>query len=446
MARWPTWTQKRVTFERLGYMPNPAQLPIHQTRARIIQIVGAERAGKSTVSALECAAREPWADRVGFVADEYDEARKEFAYFAESMARLGNIAQTSTPARGQWFGKTRTGCVFQTISLHTGTDELTGTGEPFDLVVLCEAGLIGYDGFTAARGRVAETRGVVIASGTLWDNVGWYADLYMKGQGPNPLKLRSFSLPAWSNTAAFPGGKDDPEILAWRESLDAEEAARRIDAVVMPSPARMFPQFSVIDHVKAWARFDPGGDVVLAIDAGYYPSRYAVLALQFRKDDQGRECLHVIDEVWEHNKTHPEIVEICKARTWWDNVTQALGGHEVSQHQAAESTQEVWQALCPGLFVERFDAGHILDGAARVRWLLQKGRLFLSPQATGTAWEFGHYQRKHDRAGNVTSEQPEDKNNDAMDALRTAVVWRFGFVEPQKGRVEKPKTWGSPWG
>lgn len=436
MSRWPTWTQKGVTFGRVGYQPNGKQAPIHRSRARVVQIVGGERAGKSRSMAMEILARVPWCRRVALVADEYDESRREWQYIADGLQMLGALGRVSTPRHGQWWGQARTGAEFFTVSIHTGVSELTGTGEPFDIVALCEAGLIGFNGFLAARGRVTETRGMVIMSGTLWDNVGWYADMWRMGQGVNALGVVSFSLPSWANQALFPGGRDDSEILAWRESLDESEAARRIDAEVRASPARMYPEFSEPVHVSEWAAFNPADDVVLFVDAGYYPSRYSVLAVQFRKDAHGREVVCVVDEVWEHHKVHEDVIAMCKARAWWDHVTQAVGGHETKQHQATSSTAEVWAATA-GLYFETFDAGRVLEGARRVRWLLKPSdgrgpRLLLAPGVDGLAWEFGHYRRKTDRQDNVVSEEPEDRYNDALDALRDGVVWRYGLVDYER--------------
>ena len=451
MGRWPTWRQKAVTFERLEYEPNVAQLPIHRCNARAIVVAGAERAGKSRTAGTEVVARMPWCKRVGFVAQEYDKARAEFVYVLDALTELGAMGHSSTPRRGQWAGESLTGCEFLTISLERGTDELTGTGMPFDIIVLCEWGLIAYNAFLAARGRVAETRGTVFGIGTLRDNVGWQADLWRLGQGLNDLGVVSYSLPAWANLALFPGGRDDPEILDWRRSLnDEDESARRIDAEVRSSPARMFPAFDHVLHVQEWAAFDSGEDVYVVADAGYYPSRYAVLAVQFRKDPHGREIVVVVDEIWEHNKVHEEILDMVKARPWATNVVQAIGGHESKQHQATASMAEVWEAVWPGLYFETFDAGAILPGASRVRWLLNPGdlgpRLILSPGCDGTAWEFGHYMRKTDRQGNVISEQPEDRNNDAMDALRNLVVWRYGPVDRDEVPQESQAAWGNPYG
>lgn len=456
MGRWPSWEQKQATFRRLNYEPHAAQVPIHQSGARVIVVAGGERAGKSRFAGMEVAARIPWCDRVAYAAQEYDKARPEWKYTVDALDALGAMVASHTPRVGAWFGHTRTGCELLTVSLERGTDQLTGTGQAYDIVVLGEWGFMPYNAFLAARGRVSETRGVVLAVGTLQDSIGWQADLWRLGQGPNSLGVQSYSLPSWANKEMFPGGKGDPEILAWREALsDEAEAARRIDAMVLPSTARMFPEFDHITHMQEWAEFDPEADVYLAVDAGYYPSRYVILAAQFRKDGYGREICVIVDEVWEHNLFHEQAVAIARARPWAVNVKQAIGGHETRQHQAAQSTAEVWAELWPGLYFETFDAGRILPGAARVRWLMRhettEPRLFLSPRCAGTAWEFGHYRRRTDRQGNVIAEEPEDRHNDAMDALRNLIVWRYGYLDEQKPEPDmfgwaRTTDWSNPYG
>lgn len=52
-------------------------------------------------------------------------------------------------------------------------------------------------------------------------------------------------------------------------------------------------------------------------------------------------------------------------------------------------------------------------------------RLFVSPNCKNTIREFGLYRRKKHSDGTFDDE-PEDKNNHAMDALRYAIVGRFG--------------------
>ncbi len=458
MSRWPSWKQKRALWRRVGYAPHELQTPIHKSGARIIAVSGGERAGKSQFTGMELFACVPWCERIVIASDEYDEGRKEFSYLTDALVKIGALGHTSTPRRGAWYAYSLTGCEIRTLSLHDGVNELTATGEPYDIVALVEWGYIGWNAFLAARGRVAETRGRVLMSGTLQDSVGWQADMWHMGQRVNEWDVASFALPSYANRALFPGGLEDPEIASWRQTLSREEAARRIDGELISNPARVYPQFSHVAHVQPWAVFDGNDDVTLLVDAGYHPSRYAVLAAQFRKDGHGREMMVIVDELWEHNRIHEEIVEMCKQRPWADNVARAIGGHETRQHQAARSTAEVWSALWPGLAFETFDAGSVLEGVRRVQWLLEppdgRGpRLAFGPGCEGLAWEFQHYKRPTDRVGTVTSEQPLDAYNDALDALRVGVMWRFGLVDtaPQKQRVwqspfEQAKLTGPRWG
>lgn len=416
-------------------------------------MAGAERSGKSRWTGNEVLARLPWCSRVAVAAGEYDESWAEMGYIVEGLQRLGGLQRKSTPQTGKWRAVARGGIEIETISLHEGPEELTRRGEACDIVALVEAGGIRYDAFLAARSRVSETRGVVLMSGTLRDNVGWYANLYMAFEGANVFEGERFSFPAWVNRSVFPGGEQDAEIQRLRKILPTDEFARRVAAKVLPSPARVYPEFSFPVHVAEVA-FDPEADVELAVDAGYYPSHYAVLALQVARVE-GMEVVRVIDEVWEHHLTHYDIIEMCRGRGWWGKVKRAVGGHESRQHQAAESTQEVWETLVgqkegdPERFrFEVFDAGRILDGVVRVKTFLKdpatgRARLQVDVGSVGTQGEFGAYKRKMDTKGNVISEEPKDADNDAMDALRNWLVERYGWVErrrrePKPGRRRQP--------
>jgi len=71
----------------------------------------------------------------------------------------------------------------------------------------------------------------------------------------------------------------------------------------------------------------------------------------------------------------------------------------------------------------------IRHGESGERW----ARLFVSPKCVNTIREFGLYRRKKNTDGTF-SEDPEDKNNHAMDALRYPMVGRFG--KPGMGKHE----------
>jgi len=464
MARWPTVAQKAHTFQQVGYKPSEVQWPIHQSGAQVLLIAGGERSGKSRSSAAEVLARTPWCHRSGqvaVVAQEYDQSRSECEYLIGDFEKLGLLTGTpSLPKQGTWSWDVIKGTIgFETISLsRAGVRELTGRGKAYDIVLICESGLVSYDTLLGALGRVSETRGLIILSGTLWDNHGWYAELYKSFEGPNIFNGAVFALPTWANLAVYPGGEDDPEIKRLRDTLPADDFSRRVAAQLVPSPARIYPEFECTTHVKQ-IEYDPEQPVYLAVDPGYRPSRYAILALQIVTDGT-MEIVNQIDEIWEHDKTHHDVIEMCRARNWWHGVTQAIGGHETKQHQAAASTAEVWRNLVgtvendPEDFsFTTFNAGRVLDGIVRVKTFLSDPalkvpRYYCAPGCTGTQQEFQVYKRRTDSKGGVASEEPQDKDNDAMDALRNFLVQRYGLVEKAiKYGVFKPgKRRGMKWG
>jgi hypothetical protein len=448
------WDIKKVVFDSLGYTPHEGQEPAHASKARLLGIFGAERAGKSRfgAAAADCALAD--GGDVAVAGQDYDSTRPEMEYIVEDLQKMQMVLRSSTPRQGKWTIDTKFGGRVESVSLKDGAVELTATGRAYDLVIVAEAGRVAHDTLTSAWGRVSETRGRVLLIGTLWDNWGWYADLYRMLKGPNPYDGEGFSFPAWYNLAIYPEGRDDPQIKLLEATLTPDEFARRVAAKLIPSPAQMFPEFDQEIHVKE-LEFDKTSPVHVTVDAGYYPSHYAVLAIQTALNSSGMEVLNIIDEIWVNHQTHQDVIEEAKSRPWWDQVEREYGGHETRQHQAAKSTKEVWEELALSAKGARIpftvvDAGKILDGIPRVQTFLKdpmtkEPRLFLDVKCTGTAEEFRKYKRRTNRIGEVTSDQPEDKNNDAMDALRNYIVGRFGYADPlaRPWRPPAPRARGS---
>lgn len=441
---------KEVIFEEVGYRPHEGQLRAHASDSRVVLVAGAERGGKSRFASAEatCELMFP-GRRVAVCGQDYDECKPEMEYILADLRQLDAIPEygESTPKQGKWEVKTRTGSYAETVSLRDGAGELTGRGKAYDLVLLVEAGRIRdlMGAFLAARGRVAETRGRVVMAGTLWDDWGAYSDLYRAFEGPNVYDGERYAFPAWFNLAVYPGGVDDDEIERLRQILPDAEFARRVAAKLIPSPARIYPEFT-IEHVKQ-LYWDPEGPVDVSIDPGYFPSKYAVLAIQPTVDSEGRECINVIDELWVNHFTHHDVIEEIKERPWWFNVRQIYGGHETKQHPSAESTAEVWRKLTgkPFLIVPKEKKWSKIN---RVKTFLKNPgdgaiRLLIDVGCTGLAEEFRSWKRMTDAHGQVRSDMPEDDGDDALDALGNYALYRFGPVERsavqgRKGRFRVP--------
>jgi len=431
---------KLALFTALGYEPHEGQLAAHQAQARLLGIFGAERGGKSRFGAMEGTCAALAGGSVAVAGQDYDATRPEMEYILDDLQRAHLLGSSSTPKTGKWLLEAATppGRI-ESVSLKDGAVELTATGRAYDLVIISEAGRVADDTLMAAWGRVSETRGRVLLIGTLWDNWGWYADLYRMLKGPNAYNGEGYSFPAWYNRAIYPEGRDDPQIRLLEATLTPDEFARRVAAKLIPSPAQIYPEFDQEVHVRE-IELDPVTPVDLTVDAGYYPSHYAVLAIQEALNEHGMEVLNVIDEIWVNHQTHQEIIQEAKSRPWWGQVEHIYGGHETRQHPAAKSTKETWEELALSAKGGRIpftvvDAGKILDGVPRVKTFLKDPltgipRIFYNVTCTGLAEESRKYKRRTNRVGDVVSDQPEDKNNDALDALRNYIVGRFGYADP----------------
>lgn len=437
MTRWPTLQQKDITFRRINYQPTPLQAPVHDSQATVLQIVGAEGAGKSQVAASEIAACVPWCKLVYLVGQTYANSHKEFSYLVEQLSAVGTLdpREVSQPRQGSWQMLTRTGCRVVTLSVEHGAAGVIALGEQPDIICLCEAGIIiSYSVFLATVRRATRARGRVVLSGTLINNFGWYASLTDELAAPgNPWRGETYSLPAWSNTYLYPGGENDPEIVRLRTILPDDEFQRTVAARKVPSKALVFPEFSYAEHVRS-CPFDPEKPVHIWIDPGYQPSAYAVIPVQFH----GSEVWQ-IDEVYLNDHIHGEVIKICKKRPWWPNVRRAVIDFAGRQHHADKSAAEIWRSEA-GKRCYSQEVG-VLAGIARHKSFLlgemgpdglRHPRLLHDPRCKFTLEEYKKYKKPTDRDGNPTDDLPKDENNHALKAIVYGLVDRFGFVDNRR--------------
>lgn len=439
----PSLETKRLIFEQINYEPYEEQMAAHSEEdARLILIAGGERAGKSRWSAAEVtAAMMIPNNQIAVCGQDYDQSKKEVRYVIEDLQRLGALSYHSTPKAGRWEARSVTGSWLETVSLSDGAGELTSRGESYDLVLIVEAGRVQDKGILrASRGRVAETRGRALFSGTLWDNFGWYSELYDTLAGPNLYDGVRYTLPSWKNTAIFPGGLNDPEIQHWKSTLSDEEFARFVAAKKIKPPSIIYKEFEQDIHVSWDCVFNPDAPVDISIDPGYFPSRYSILAIQSGVNSYGMDCVNIIDEVWVNNMVHQEVIQEAKDRIWWSNLYRAMGGHETLQHAATKSTKEVWLELLPrNVPFEVCKKYSDRERIMRVKTLLvdpqtKAPRIMIHPRCVGLAKEFREWRRKTDNKGAVISDRPIDEMEDALDCLGNYLLHTFGPVDYQRER------------
>lgn len=246
-----------------------------------------------------------------------------------------------------------------------------------------------------------------ISHNTFETSRGWYPQLFWQWQTDNPDGGKSFSLPTWSNLALFPGGREDPEIKALEATLPPDLFMERYGAKPCPPTNLVLREFDPEVHVKD-CPFDKSKPAQIWIDPGY-SGAYAVLAVQI----YGKE-VWIIDEVYKQGWVVHDVIDECKLRPWWDNVTHGVIDIAGRQHHGMESQVEVWMNYGDKRLYSQ--TVPIIAGIERHRTFLRDPAsgvplLFHDPKCVNTIKEYGLYSYPKSKERQNQVELPIDQYN-----------------------------------
>ena len=420
-------------FDRVGFNPTPAQMPILFSRKRFILVAGGEQAGKSMIASKYLLSRFLEIGEPGLywlVAADYERTRAEFEYLVEDFAALGVLAESTKrvdPGRIVLADGTR-------IETKSAKDPRTLAMRAPNGIIGCEASQLDLETFYRMRGRCAPKRGWLFLAGTFEGSLGWYPQMHTAWSIPSEDE-QSFSLPSYTNTHLYPGGVEDPEIQRLKRDASDDFFLERIEGIPSPPEGLVFPEFRPNLHV-ADVKWDVGTPVHLWMDPGY-AGAYAVVAVQIQDD-----VIQVIDEVYERGLITEEIIQLCQSRPWWQDVQYGVIDVAGYQHQAMTAPAELWMKNT-GLYLASSKV-QINDGTERLKSFLKpdpiskESKLVINPSCTGLLSEFGAapspfdgqtraYRWKTDRDGNIVGQTPEDKNNHGIKALVYGIVDNYGY-------------------
>ena len=430
----PTQPQRELIYQKMVYAPSQEQWAIHNNPARIRLVAGGERAGKSKSSAMEYIGRFWETPLLWLVAADYERTRAEFSYICEAFDTLG-IDYIATKQVDP--GEINAVGGFRVVT-KSAKDPRKLAMEAPDGIIVCEASQVDYETFLRLRGRIAEKRGWLLLSGTFESSLGWYPELYNRGQTPATKDgLKSFSLPTWSNLAIYPGGRQDPEILALERESSFEWFQERYGGVPCPPRGLVFHEFRNEIHTGAGGHFefDPTFPVYLWVDPGY-AHYYAVEVAQKRGDQ-----VIIIDEIYVKGLTTSEVVSIVDQKPWRAQVVGGAIDIAATQHQAMPAPAEIWAK--EGRIPLKSQKLKIQDGIERFKASLKVNPITNVPQilihskCQGLISELGGcpnpddgqtrvYKWKEDRDGNILGDVPLDRNNDACKAVCYGLVDLLG--------------------
>lgn len=453
-----TPAERAVFFKTVAYKPTKLQEGIFASDARVKLISGGERGGKSRTGA-EFLASEAAVDSglYWIVGPDYEQAKPEFLYIYADMQKLGAVETVSMPEKGGWSMHLLGGGLIQT---KTGDDDVKLASVAPKGILMTEAAQQAYQNFVKLRGRIAEQRGWLMATGTFETSIGWYADVWKKFQGPNEFSGISFSLPSWDNPYVYPGGRNDPEMLALEAAYDPDEFQERFGGVPCPPRGVVFKEFEYTTHVapvnfgdvKSATHTDDGWllpndtPIEMWIDPGYagaYSVGFYAIAggLVFGMDEVYKQFTVAEAVILECRTTKGDLYE----RALKSQYTRGFGGViDIAgrQHAAMESNEEVWRRV--GGILLRSQPVPITDGIHRHRTFLKDpatgfARLIHSPKQRETIAEYGKYKYPKDTETRPQKELPIDKFNHSMKAIAYGLVANYGFVDPMRGAAPESR-------
>lgn len=420
-------------------------MAIIQDTSRIKVVSGGERAGKSATGAWEAfgshiAEATISSDQTLYwlVGEDYEQCRGEFQYLLDYFTEVDVIAPDGVhfPRQDQAILVTRMGGRFETKTAHD--PRKLGVRAP-NGILGCEVGLWTPETWLRARGRVAEKRGWEYLSGSFEDSFATFFDMWTLGQSANTQSVRSFSLPTATNTAIYPGGVNDPELLALKAYYPPDRFAERFEGIPSRPSGIVFKLASYSNHVHS-TEWNADKPTQLWIDPGFtHP--YAVLAVQL----YNRE-VHIVDEIYASRQTHSQIIQECRRRPWWNSVEFVVMDRAGRQSSASgESGEKVW--YLEGRKQVKMNFVKVMDGIDRINSFLLPnavtGRpgIVIDPKCVGLLCELGlgppppefkgmrAWRYAPTKGGHQASPTPMDEYNDACNALAYGLVENFGYAD-----------------
>lgn len=467
----------------IKYKPTEAQEAFHSHIGRLKLVAGGIRAGKSYSTAMEfvgeCAVKD---GLIWIVGPDYAQGKAEFKYLYDAFKLLGWVAKESMPEKGAQVMHLANGCRIETKS---SDDTRALASFAPNALLMVEAGQQTHETYLKVLERALQHNAKVVLSGTFEGALSWYAELFMKWQAVNRENAKSFSIPSWSNTVDFPGGRDDPKIRELENSMPPELFAERCGAVPY-KPAGLVHR--VFDHARNVTELDynPLWPIELAIDPAQHT--YAALAIQWKKQTllewwyydliakgvrredipppeqftpeqlaQEWTRVRVIDEIYEHNITAQDLIPIVMARPWFKAINLRNAGTidiAGTHRQANLSQTKIWQDIAHATFRHKFIFIEESINVVNVRLkgvdplgvpLLQFSHKMrqdkgMDGRAMGTIAEMGLYKYPPWAEGKNETNKPIDANNDGCKALAYWLYDRFGPVVERRKRRQQQVT------
>ena len=255
----------RAALEVCGWDVSPEFAACLFPRPREKWVGGGWQAGKSVEGHAEILVsivdkfpsldfRSPEANlyRAGVIVPTFTAPKLEMDYLLRSLSGLGFVTghrfqEGSSSHIDLWDGRG----IIKTL---TAQDPESIAGEPYDDILVVEAGQQPEIIRTQCQGRIITRRGNITNTGTLEDDEAkpryvWYGKALAEYIDSPTEDHAGFCLPSWANRTIFPGGRYDPEIVRQETILGAHAFNRRIAGKPSGSQYPVYPVLQTVPQM-----------------------------------------------------------------------------------------------------------------------------------------------------------------------------------------------------
>jgi hypothetical protein len=421
--------RKDIYFAQTGYHPHQGQKVVHFNNIRHRVLVNGRRWGKTLCGGKEIEA-DAWvknflgeAKRGWIIGPQYQDAEKEFRVVYDSFKAMG-VDQISSKflsnvENGNMHIKTRWGF---DLECRSAAHPETLTGEGLDFVLIAEAGRQKRKMWgDYVRPALSDKRGWSFMSGVpedATDNSLLYS-MFHRGQDISKRTWWSIRMPSWTNTVAFPGGRNDPEILEAEDDLTEDEFARQYEAKFVDKVGRVMKEWDDDDHIVDIS-YNRKWPLYAATDYGY-TNDWVWLWIQVDEFNnvyvigEHRWQLKDTEEIARELVEHPLMTKLLMiygppAEPDDNNVLKRILGKTVRANTGGEI--KVRNAMIRSALKLR--PSHLPDGHPE-----KKPALVVDRSCTKLAWEMRTGYRWPENKSEIKSdsEVPVDKDNHGPEAL-----------------------------
>jgi hypothetical protein len=263
----------------------------------------------------------------------------------------------------------------------------------------------------------------------------WLYMLWEMGKNPQFPDYASWNFPSWANTKVFPGGRNDPEILAAEATTAPEFFKQEYGAEPTAFAGKIFEDFNPNAHVKE-VKFNPLWPNYICFDFGW--NTFAAIEFQLSPQDE----VLVWREYYESGKTLDQHIFAMRDREDPDGYHVDLGFADAADPAAAAhmSANFVYTLAEPDAkvnwregvdelasYMKEVETGNEIDEYGTPE---KKPRFAVDFGCKRFIHEISNYRTpKAPATGADIPDKPFKKNDHGVDALRYGVMHiKLGFA------------------